>query len=176
MRVLANAPYGDVLSPSQEQRLIVSNIDLAHFWWWKPRQGCTGPGFRTWRGIALTSMPYRYREDRDDWMNGTWDQNTPCETLYAAGHNLPADELLQAVAAHASWGHPAPRPLRALTPDDLVEGWAEFLRHKPNCRDSLAGCRAEDTLYIFDADPGDYRVTPVTVICQPEVYEAVNTS
>lgn len=159
---------GSALTSSQEERLARQHIDLDHVWWWRPSPGTDDHGIRAWRGISLIGLPSWNPGDWADWEDGLL-PDRPCETLYAIGHNLPVDQLLAAVAAHASWGHDKPQQLRELGPGDLVEGWGEFLRHRQaGCGDNA--CLYEDSVYVLDAAPSDYRVVPVTRITHPEIH------
>lgn len=158
------------LTAAQDQRLARCGIDPDHVWWWRPGRHTDGHGVRAWRGISLAALPY-FQPPVDYVEDGRWNPSMECEVLYAIGHNLPADRVLEAVEAHALWAHRTPHSLRPLAAGDLVESWAEFLRHRRfGCPDWT--CEQEDSLYIFDASPGDYRVTPVTRIAQPEVHAA----
>ncbi|MCX5537824.1 hypothetical protein OG785_45540 [Streptomyces sp. NBC_00006] len=153
-----------MLTPAQEVRLQQHHIDPGHVWWWQPQPGCDEHWIRAWRGISLIGLPYRYPGDWEDWEDGGMDLDAPCETLYAIGHNLPADRLLEAVAAHASWAHPTAHAHRKLDAGDLVEGWAEFLRHRQYGCPELNSCLYDDSLYVLDANPDDYQAVPVTRI------------
>ncbi|WP_282790901.1 hypothetical protein [Streptomyces sp. CC224B] len=154
------------LTAAQEERLARYDIDPEHVWWWGPHSGIDYNWVRAWRGISLVGLPREQPgldpEDVD------WDEDIACRTVYAIGHGLPADKVLEALAAHASWGHEKPRPLRPLTKDDLVEGWAEFLRHRIFGCPNRYNCDDEDSLYVFDAAPSDYLVVPVTRVSHPE--------
>ncbi|MFD9072093.1 hypothetical protein [Streptomyces lasiicapitis] len=154
------------LTPAQEQRLARHHIDPGHVWWWKPHPGIDYHWVRAWRGISFVGLPQP--QPGLDPEHPDWDPDIPCTTIYAIGHNRHAGQLLDAVAAHASWEHPHPQQLRELGPGDLVEGWAEFLRHRRAGCTRPNNCPDEDGLYVFDADPGDYQAVPVTRISHPE--------
>ncbi|MFD8567963.1 hypothetical protein [Streptomyces sp. NPDC059639] len=79
------------------------------------------------------------------------------------------EKALAAVAAHAEWGHQEPQQLSNLGPGDLVEGWADILRHRRyGCHDSAA-CPDTEAVFILDVEPGDSLVVPVTRISRPEL-------
>ncbi|WP_428956203.1 hypothetical protein [Streptomyces sp. cg35] len=167
---LATEPRTSALTPSQEQRLLDQHIDPDHVAWWHPRRGVDDGLMRAWRGISLMGLPYAQPGLEPE--DAAWVEDMPCETLYVLGHDLPTDQVLAAVAAHAAWGHQQPQQLRDLGPTDLVEGWADILRHRRYGCGDPAGCPDMEAVSILDADPGDYLVVPVTRIHRPETHSA----
>lgn len=133
-----------------------------HVYPWRPQVGRDEEGWRSWRRISLLARYWEEQGDPDE-----WEHDAPCTEILALGHDLPRRDLLEAVAAHASWDHETPRPVR----DGLTfeEAWVVCWRHRragcltPQC------CETEDCLYVVDAQPGDYQATAVTRIRHPEL-------